>query len=109
MTEDEMVEWHHRLNGHVGHSCLLIPWLHSPSAVILEPKKIYSADTGVHRQIVIRFEQPFLWAKQKFDPMTKESNRGSKRSFEGMILCSTSRASHPQICMAETGDQSHTT
>ena len=43
MTEDEMVGWHHRLNGHVGHSCLLIPWLHSPSAVILEPKKIYSA------------------------------------------------------------------
>ena len=59
--------------------------------------------------MVIRLEQSFLRAKQKFDPMTKESNRRFKRSFEGIILCSTSRAGHPQLCMAESGDQSHTT
>ena len=66
-------------------------------------------DTGVYSQMVIRFEQPFLRAKQKFDPITKESNRGPKRSFEEIILCSTSRAGRPQLCMAESGDQSHTT
>ena len=48
--------------------------------------------------MVIRFEQPFLRAKQKFDPITKESNRGPKRSFEEIILCSTSRAGRPQLC-----------
>ena len=64
MTEIETVGWHHRLDGHefVGKvisllfnmlsrllitflprsKCLLISWLQSPSAVILEAKKVKS-------------------------------------------------------------------
>ena len=88
MTEDEMVGWHHQLNGHEfeqapgvgdgqgglaccsqwGHKevdktgqlnwtrfviaflpsckCLLISWLHAPSTVVLEPKKIISVSAS---------------------------------------------------------------
>ena len=69
MPEDEMVGWHHRLNGQtfVGKvmsllfsmlsrlvitflprsKYLLISWLQSPSAVILEPPKIKSATVSL--------------------------------------------------------------
>ena len=59
VTEDEMIGWHHQLNGHVGHSCLLTSWLQSPSAVIWEPEKIKPAtvSTSPHLIAMKRWDQ----------------------------------------------------